>query len=350
PKTGNVVITYVDTDGVELKTTVIDTTNGEVGSTYNTKESANEYPETIVKDGVTYKRVATGTYNVGTTTADGHLVSSDDVAGTVEEGTKTVTYVYEKVTTPVVKPGSVVARYVIEGTETEIAADKTVKPTETPVGESYSDTPPATITKDGKTYELVRTRTNKGDAPSNGIVVEGEQTITYEYKEVKSAPKTGNVVITYVDTNGVELKTTVKDTTNGEVGSTYNTQESENEYPETIVKDGVTYKRVATGTYKVGTTTADGHLVSSDAVEGTVEEGTKTVTYVYEKITPIKQGVTSHEGSSSSSVASQKSTTTPYKTSKLPKAGSSSNSALGALGALLLTGTLGLVNKRRKKD
>ncbi|HEM3477324.1 TPA: MucBP domain-containing protein [Streptococcus suis] len=376
PKTGNVVITYVDTDGLELKTTVKDTTDGEVGSTYNTKESADEYPETIEKDGVTYKRVVAGTHTVGETTEDGHLVSSDAVEGTVEEGTKTVTYVYEKVETPVVKTGSVVARYVIEGTETEIADDKSVKPTDTPVDEPYGDTPPATIEKDGKTYELVRTRTNEGDAPENGVVKEGEQTITYEYKEkvetpvVKTgsvvaryviegteteiaddktvkptdtpvdevygdtppttiekdgktyelvrtrtnegdapengvvkegeqtityeykekveAPKTGNVVITYVDTDGLELKTTVKDTTDGEVGSTYNTKESADEYPETIEKDGVTYKRVVAGTHTVGETTEDGHLVSSDAVEGTVEEGTKTVTYVYEKFeTPV---------------------------------------------------------------
>ncbi|WP_449457878.1 MucBP domain-containing protein, partial [Streptococcus suis] len=136
PKTGNVIITYVDTEGLELKTTVKDTTDGEVGSTYNTKESADEYPETIEKDGVTYKRVVAGTHTVGETTEDGHLVSSDAAEGTVEEGTKTVTYVYEKVETP----------------------------------------------------------------------------------------KTGNVIITYVDTEGLELKTTVKDTTDGEVGSTYNTK------------------------------------------------------------------------------------------------------------------------------
>ncbi|MGQ7379500.1 MucBP domain-containing protein [Streptococcus suis] len=280
-KSGNVVITYVDTEGNPLKSEVKDTTDGEVGSEYNTKESDNEYPETIVKDGVTYKRVKAGNHTVGETTEDGHLVSSDKPAGTVEEGTKTVTYVYEKVT------GSVVARYVIEGTETEIADDKTVKPKETPVDEVYGDTPPTTITKDGKKYILVRTREKEGDAPKDGKVIEGEQTITYEYKEVKETPevKSGNVVITYVDTEGTPLKSEVKDTTDGEVGSEYNTKENDNEYPETIVKDGVTYKRVKAGNHTVGETTEDGHLVSSDKPAGTVEEGTKTVTYVYEKVT-----------------------------------------------------------------
>ncbi|NQJ55531.1 LPXTG cell wall anchor domain-containing protein, partial [Streptococcus suis] len=180
--TGNVVITYVDTEGNPLKSEVKDTTNEPVGESYNTKEDENEYPSTIEKDGDKYYRVEKGEYKVGETTEDGHLVSSDKPAGTVEEGTKTVTYVYEKVT------GSVVARYVIEGTETEIADDKTVKPKETPVDEVYGDTSPLIIEKNGKKYILVRTRTNEGDAPENGVVVEGEQVITYEYKELEENP------------------------------------------------------------------------------------------------------------------------------------------------------------------
>ncbi|MBO4124920.1 MucBP domain-containing protein [Streptococcus suis] len=277
PKTGNVVITYVDTEGLELKATVKDTTDGEVGSTYNTKDSADEYPETIEKDGVTYKRVVAGTHKVGETTEDGHLVSSDAAEGTVEEGTKTVTYVYEKVETPVVKTGSVVARYVIEGTETEIADDKTVKPTDTPVDEPYGDTPPATIEKDGKTYELVRTRTKEGDAPENGVVKEGEQTITYEYKEKVETPvvKTGSVVARYViegtedeiaDDKSVKPTDTPVDEPYGDTP------------PATITKDGKTYELVRTRTNE------------GDAPEnGVVKEGEQTITYEYkEKVeTPV---------------------------------------------------------------
>ncbi|HFI0028929.1 TPA: MucBP domain-containing protein [Streptococcus suis] len=277
PKTGNVVITYVDTEGLELKTTVKDTTDGEVGSTYNTKESADEYPETIEKDGVTYKRVVAGTHTVGETTEDGHLVSSDAAEGTVEEGTKTVTYVYEKVETPVVKTGSVVARYVIEGTETEIADDKAVKPTDTPVDEPYGDTPPATIEKDGKTYELVRTRTNEGDAPENGVVKEGEQTITYEYKEKVETPvvKTGSVVARYV-IEGTETEIaddkTIKPT-DTPVDEVYGDTP-----PATITKDGKTYELVRTRTNE------------GDAPEnGVVKEGEQTITYEYKEkeATPV---------------------------------------------------------------
>ncbi|MHC3662540.1 MucBP domain-containing protein [Streptococcus suis] len=271
PKTGNVVITYVDTEGLELKATVKDTTDGEVGSTYNTKDSADEYPETIEKDGVTYKRVVAGTHKVGETTEDGHLVSSDAAEGTVEEGTKTVTYVYEKVETPVVKTGSVVARYVIEGTEDEIADDKSVKPTDTPVDEPYGDTPPATITKDGKTYELVRTRTNEGDAPENGVVKEGEQTITYEYKEKVETPvvKTGSVVARYViegtedeiaDDKSVKPTDTPVDEPYGDTP------------PATIEKGGKTYELVRTRTN-------EGDAPSN----GTVVEGEQTITYEYKE-------------------------------------------------------------------
>ncbi|NQO85054.1 LPXTG cell wall anchor domain-containing protein [Streptococcus suis] len=44
------------------------------------------------------------------------------------------------------------------------------------------------IEKNGKKYILVRTRTNEGDAPKDGKVIEGEQVITYEYKELEENP------------------------------------------------------------------------------------------------------------------------------------------------------------------
>ncbi|NQP28368.1 hypothetical protein HO927_11765, partial [Streptococcus suis] len=80
----------------------------------------------------------------------------------------------------------VVARYVIEGTEDEIADDKSVKPTDTPVDEPYGDTPPTTISFGGKTYTLVRTRTNEGDAPKP-VLTTGVSTFSlYSYVMVCS--------------------------------------------------------------------------------------------------------------------------------------------------------------------
>ncbi|HEL2072327.1 TPA: MucBP domain-containing protein, partial [Streptococcus suis] len=317
---GSVIVDYVDTDGNKIGTQFVDTANVAPGTTYNTANDTgtkastdtSERPSVITKDGKTYKLVPAGDYNVGTVGTDGNLTTTtkdlgtDAASGEVAEGTKKVTYVYQEV-----KTGSVVIDYVdTEGNE--LQKQYVDSPEGTAVGTTYNaegitgtTEKPAVIEKDGKTYELVpagtytvgtvgednnltATTTTLGVAPVTGTVVEGVTKITYVYKEKVETPKTGNVVITYVDTEGLELKATVKDTTDGEVGSTYNTKDSADEYPETIEKDGVTYKRVVAGTHKVGETTEDGHLVSSDAAEGTVEEGTKTVTYVYEKVeTPV---------------------------------------------------------------
>ncbi|HEM6221922.1 TPA: MucBP domain-containing protein [Streptococcus suis] len=292
--TGNVVITYVDTEGNPLKSEVKDTTNEPVGESYNTKEDENEYPSTIEKDGDKYYRVEAGNHTVGNTTEDGHLVSSDDPKGTVEEGTKTVTYVYQKA-------GNVNVNYV--DTEGNVLKDKVADVVNGKPDSDYDtvlDNKLAEILYNGNLYKLVPagsykvgvvgannnlTEVGNGKAtgidPVTGKVVAGEtKEITYVYQLV-----TGNVVITYVDTEGNPLKSEVKDTTNEPVGESYNTKEDENEYPSTIEKDGDKYYRVEKGEYKVGETTEDGHLVSSDKPAGTVEEGTKTVTYVYEKVT-----------------------------------------------------------------
>ncbi|NQR30126.1 LPXTG cell wall anchor domain-containing protein [Streptococcus suis] len=286
-KTGSVVIDYVDTEGNELQKQYVDSPEGTaVGTTYNAEgiTGTTEKPAVIEKDGKTYELVPAGTYTVGTVGEDNNLTATTTtlgvapVTGTVVEGVTKITYVYkEKVETPVVKTGSVVARYVIEGTEDEIADDKSVKPTDTPVDEPYGDTPPATIEKNGKTYELVRTRTNEGDAPENGVVKEGEQTITYEYKEKVETPvvKTGSVVARYViegtedeiaDDKSVKPTDTPVDEPYGDTP------------PATITKDGKTYELVRTRTN-------EGDAPSN----GTVVEGEQTITYEYkEKVeTPV---------------------------------------------------------------
>ncbi|HFI0127802.1 TPA: MucBP domain-containing protein, partial [Streptococcus suis] len=131
-----------------------------------------------------------------------------------------------------------------------------------------------------------------GIDPVIGDVVAGEtKEITYVYKLV-----TGNVVITYVDTDGNVLKSEVKDTTDKEPGTPYDTKEGDKEYPSSIEKDGETYYRVEKGEHKVGETTEDGHLVSSDKPEGEVEEGTKTVTYVYQKAGNVNINYVDTEG------------------------------------------------------
>ncbi|MFD0845398.1 MucBP domain-containing protein, partial [Streptococcus saliviloxodontae] len=176
---------------------------------------------------------------------DGKVVTADTTAeeqGNVVEGTTEITYVYKLKEEPATPTGNVVARYVIEGTETEIADDKSVK-TDAPVDEAYNDEAPAEITKDGVTYELVRTRTNDGDAPANGNVTEATQTITYEYK-VKATPATptGNVVARYViEGTETEIADDKSVKTDAPVDEAYS-----DEAPAEITKDGVTYELVRT--------------------------------------------------------------------------------------------------------
>ncbi|HEM3551817.1 TPA: MucBP domain-containing protein, partial [Streptococcus suis] len=318
-KTGSVLVRHITDKGEVLADTTDVVRDGEVGSTYETTVGNFE--------GYTFVKVD----ETGATPT-----------GEVEEGEKTVVYIYTKVETPVVKTGSVVARYVIEGTETEIADDKTVKPTDTPVDEVYGDTPPATITKDGKTYELVRTRTNEGDAPSNGTVVEGEQTITYEYKEKVETPvvppvveKQGKVIVHYVDENGNVIKTPVVDTENGTVGGDYDTSDNR---PKVIVFNGKRYILVES-------------RIPNNA-KGKVVEGETHVTYVYkqeneEPTTPTTPPTPNQPTTPSTPPVTETTKVTPKTSAILPETGEST-SALALVGLALL-GTVAVASRRRKE-
>ncbi|MBM0241228.1 YSIRK-type signal peptide-containing protein, partial [Streptococcus suis] len=116
-----------------------------------------------------------------------------------------------------------------------------------------------------------------------------------------SNTKYGSVVVNYVDTEGNVIGTEFKDTTNQAVGTAYDTtadsgtvaSDKTTERPAVITKDGKTYKLVAKDTTAtVGTVNADGSLAANgtnfnfgtDAVSGTVAEGTKSITYVYEEV------------------------------------------------------------------
>ncbi|HEM3978534.1 TPA: MucBP domain-containing protein, partial [Streptococcus suis] len=318
-KTGSVLVRHITDKGEVLADTTDVVRDGEVGSTYETTVGNFE--------GYTFVKVD----ETGATPT-----------GEVEEGEKTVVYIYTKVETPVVKTGSVVARYVIEGTEDEIADDKSVKPTDTPVDEPYGDTPPATITKDGKTYELVRTRTNEGDAPSNGTVVEGEQTITYEYKEKVETPvvppvveKQGKVIVHYVDEKGNVIKTPVVDTENGTVGGDYDTSDNR---PKVIVFNGKRYILV------------ESRIPNNS--KGKVVEGETHVTYVYkqeneEPTTPTTPTTPNQPTTPSTTPVTETTKVTPKTSAILPETGEST-SALALVGLALL-GTVAVASRRRKE-
>ncbi|MCD4549934.1 MucBP domain-containing protein [Schaalia sp. lx-260] len=280
---GNVKVTYVDTEGVEIHAPQNAATDASIGSDYNATGDTLK-PATLEKEGNTYDLVAAGNYTVGLVDKDGHQVDSAGITGKVTENEQTVTYVY-KLRKPVIK-GTVKVTYKdIDGNE---IADPKFAAQEQPVGNSYNATTeelkPATLEKGGKKYELVPAGTYKvGGVDSNnhlkesdpivGEVKETEQTVTYIYREVKPQ---GDVIINYVEQGtGKVISAKVIDTPQSDVGTGYDTKDHK---PEVIVyTDPVSGEK---SLYELVGLKAD-----SKPEEGTVTEGTTEVTYEY-KLAP----------------------------------------------------------------
>lgn len=362
---GSVVVNYIDTEGNIIGTEYKDTTDAIPGTHYNTAESSGdlnsdatvERPSTITKDGKVYELVAENiTVPVGKVNSDGTLATNgssfnygtDAASGEVAEGTKSVTYVYS---IKQESKGNVHARYVILGTETELASAKTVK-SEAPIDEAYSDKAPATLEKDGKLYEFVHVRDNKGDAPADGKVTEQDQTITYEYKLKKDdSEAVGNVVINYVDETGNVIKKPILDTHESKVGTPYDTTD----YKFAEIKfNGKIYKLVSAKT------------MGNEF--GKVTEGTTEVTYVYRESVkstlPKETGISIPSDSESPKFISTQTTENrpnkgvltssknPTNKSVLPTTGEESNRILGVVGITLVatTATLAASSLKRRKN
>ncbi|HEO0873233.1 TPA: MucBP domain-containing protein, partial [Streptococcus agalactiae] len=362
---GSVVVNYIDTEGNIIGTEYKDTTDAILGTHYNTAESSGdlssdatvERPFTITKDGKVYELVAENiTVPVGKVNSDGTLATNggsfnygtDAASGEVAEGTKSVTYVYS---IKQESKGNVHARYVILGTETELASVKTVK-SEAPIDEAYSDRAPATLEKDGKLYEFVHVRDNKGDAPADGKVTEQDQTITYEYKLKKDESEAvGNVVINYVDETGNVIKKPILDTHESKVGTPYDTTD----YKFAEIKfNGKIYKLVSAKT------------MGNEF--GKVTEGTTEVTYVYRESVkstlPKEMGISIPSESESPKFISTQTTENrpnkgvltsskkPTNKSVLPTTGEESNRTLGVVGITLVatTATLAASSLKRRKN
>ncbi|HEM6346916.1 TPA: MucBP domain-containing protein, partial [Streptococcus suis] len=257
-KAGDVVIKYVDVNGLELKAPVSDTTDGKPGSDYNTAEGT-EKPATITTaDGKVYALVPAGDYPVGTVAADSNLASGATPTGTVEAGvTKEVTYVYQEVKSDVVveyydTDGNVIAK---TETDTDDASVGTVYNTD-------EDHRPETITaEDGTVYYYKEVKDTS--APTTGKVAETTTTVQYVYEQA------GNVVVNYITEDGEVIKDPVNDETNAAPGSDYNTTDNK---PTTITtENGKTYELIPAAT--------------RGTEEGTVEAGKTTeVTYVYKEV------------------------------------------------------------------
>ena len=302
PKEGDVIITYVDEKGKEIKKPRQDTPNSPYDTPYNTTEEG-EKPNTIkTPDGKTYKIVPKGDYPVGKVDGDGHLESSDPIKGKVDKPKSTITYVYKEV------KGDVYVHY--KDTEGNTIKDDVTDEKDQPVDKDYDtvvDNRPKEIQYNGKTYELVpagnytvgkvdgQGHLESSDA-TTGKVIEGRKDVTYIYKlkEDPTKPKEGDVIITYVDENGKEIQKPRQDTPNSPYDTPYNTTE-EGEKPNTIkTPDGKTYKIVPKGDYPVGKVDGDGHLESSDPIKGKVDKPRSIITYVYKE---VKEEPTQPKGS-----------------------------------------------------
>ena len=151
---------YLDKDNQKVVVGTPTTTNKEVS--YNaTKAKLQE----IIKDGKKYKLVGL---------KDGSLAES----GNVVAGTTEITYVYT-----LASGGNVFAKYMLEGTTTEIAEGKVLKQ-DASIGDEYTSTAPeegTLIKKDGKSYFYKGHRATS--APEIGTVDENEKTVIYDFVE-----------------------------------------------------------------------------------------------------------------------------------------------------------------------
>ncbi|MET3635139.1 MucBP domain-containing protein [Streptococcus porcorum] len=257
---GKVTVKYVDEDGnpisglTEDNKTVADTVEDTPESSLGTPYTTTDHKPTTI------------------TTADGKLyrykeiqTGSADETGTVTEGEKIVTYVYELV------KGNVTVNYkTVDGTEISPSVSDE---RDTPVGQPYDtrDQIKETITTtDGKVYKRIPKAV---EGAETGKVVEGTTEVTYYYELVK-----GDVIVNYETTDGTTLAPQVVDTNDGDTGSDYSTTDHK---PEKIVVDttGDVYYILPTGT----------ELKTGSAPEtGKVAPGVTEVTYLYQKAGHVK--------------------------------------------------------------
>ena len=224
-KKGNVEVRYVKDDASKtvLKDPVADTVDGKVGSDYDTTDHK---PTTITKDGVTYelvrtegvekgkvvegKTVVTYVYRQTVEPTTVHIDEEGNRIAPPEKGTKPFKNIDgfepspkdpknvenpkgETVRVYKIVKGDVEVRYVKDDKERTVLKDPVADTTQAKVGTKYdtTDHKPVTITKDGVTYELVRTEGNE-----KGDVVKGKTVVTYVYREVQKP------ITIHIDTEG----------------------------------------------------------------------------------------------------------------------------------------------------
>ena len=151
---------YLDKDDKKVVVGTPTTTNNDVSYDTTTRKL-----QEITKDGKKYKLV-------------GLKTGSPAETGKVASGTTEITYVYKLAT-----GGNVFAKYMLEGTTTEIAEGKVLKQ-DASIGDEYTSVAPKVGTllqKDRKTYFYKGHRVTS--APEIGTVDENEKTVIYDFVE-----------------------------------------------------------------------------------------------------------------------------------------------------------------------
>ena len=151
---------YLDKDDKKVVVGTPTTTNYDVSYDTTTRKLQD-----ITKNGKKYKLV-------------GLKTGSSAETGKVASGTTEITYVYKLAT-----GGNVFAKYMLEGTTTEIAEGKVLKQ-DASIGDEYTSVAPKVGTllqKDRKTYFYKGHRVTS--APEIGTVDENEKTVIYDFVE-----------------------------------------------------------------------------------------------------------------------------------------------------------------------
>ena len=231
---------YVNENGDEIQAeSVVKTADTQVGTEYTATK-----PTEITKDNLvyTFKNLKQG---------------SAPENGRVSTNEQVVTYVYEAK-----KGKGVKATFTLKDGK-EIKDSETIVENDTQVGTEYTSKKPNEITKDNLVYVYKELADNS--AVEKGRVSTDEKIVRYVYEPKKG----GEVIASYIDTNGNKLQDDItiakKDT---QVGAAYTYK-----YPEELQANGKKYKFK-----EVRKNDGDASL------EGKVKEEKQQITVIYEEI------------------------------------------------------------------
>ncbi|MFA9492325.1 SspB-related isopeptide-forming adhesin [Streptococcus sp. E17BB] len=338
---GRVLVNFLE-EGTRqvLSNQVIDENDVLAGTVYDTTD--RKLNEIVTKDGKTYELIR----------------HEGQEQGKVVKGDTVIDYIYKEV------KGNVLVNYKLE--DGTVIKQPVIDTDDASTGTSYDTTDHKLIeivTKDGKTYKLIR-----HEGQEQGKVAKGDTVIDYIYKEVKA-----DVIVNYVDEEGNVIKQPVKDTEQASTGTSYDTTDHKLDY---ITVDGVRYKLMPKKTVGVetGTLTKDGASVTyvyHKIVTNWIKEEDKTPlkpqedgekdrgefigrTFVVTEIDPETGDITHvfkkiPEPIQTTPPAPP--TQSPQPVAQLPKTGEVSSAALFVLGLGTTTVATGLaIQKRRKED